>query len=61
MAALLPLLYLASTGPVAWWLQGQSPTPGWVEWVYYPVGWAWDHSPLFQSLLEKYLKLWGVH
>lgn len=57
---LLPVLYVLSTGPAVY-LYTKAGHPkameGFLEAFYWPVEWMYDHSQIFQGLLERYLEL----
>jgi hypothetical protein len=63
LALAVPVLYLASVGPVARVLD-EVPPPDWLGtvlgYVYYPVSWGYRNSELFRTLLEAYLRVWGT-
>lgn len=58
---LLPVLYVLSTGPVAW-LHAHHALPGWafepIEWAYSPLSALLQGNGPFSSLLLWYLLLW---
>ena len=55
---LLPVLYVLSSGPVGMWTLRHSSSNHAFEWIYAPVIWLYDHTPL-QKPLKAYRHLWG--
>lgn len=58
---LLPVLYVASTGPFIWLVEHNwisEPTAEYLQYVYTPLIIACEYSPLIQGLFEKYGSLW---
>ena len=60
---LLLVLYLLSIGPVAKYYHDRKVnTPPRAVFAFYsPITWAYTSVPGFNSWLEWYLKVWGVH
>ena len=54
---LLPMLYVLSTGPVAWLANG-NPSLRWVDTIYYPLGMLAKHCEPFRDSFEWYVRLW---
>lgn len=60
LLALLPVLYVLSTGPAMYLFKAMGQPDALediFEVVYYPIEWLWDHSQIAQALLEAYLDL----
>lgn len=57
---MLPVLYVASIGPVARIIQKTTPgaPPSWAMSAYLPLIWLHDHTPLGVPL-QWYVELWG--
>lgn len=60
LVLLLPVVYVLSTGPVAWMQHhdfvGEDPAYT----VYAPIRWAVQHSSTVAWAMKRYLVLWGV-
>jgi hypothetical protein len=54
---LVPVLYVLSTGPVAWLANG-NPSLRWVDTIYYPLGMLAKHCEPFRDSFEWYVRLW---
>jgi hypothetical protein len=55
--ALLPLLYVLSSGPSLYFVVRSGGDVPAVEVVYSPVAWLYGHTPL-RGPLERYLNFW---
>jgi hypothetical protein len=58
---LMPVLYVASTGPFVWLYERKlisEPTAEYVMYVYFPIMVACESSPVVEELLESYTSLW---
>jgi hypothetical protein len=58
---LLPVLYVLSIGPAAYYYRDVDPLPGWRN-MYMPLWRLGEAVPLFDRLLSLYIALWiGDH
>jgi hypothetical protein len=57
---LVPILYILSAGPIVRLTMSKSHpqrAPEWVETLYAPVEWLYEHTPL-EKPLEEYMEWW---
>jgi hypothetical protein len=58
---LMPVLYVASTGPVRWLVERNwisEPTGEYLQYVYLPIMIACEAFPFVEELLGAYTSLW---
>ena len=70
LVAALPILYLASFGPVCWWVAETVPEfPGgprvgnnaaYLPRAYWPIGWATESYPSIRPMIARYSRLFGA-
>lgn len=59
LLALLPVLYLASTGPAEWLFEHGMLNENLVGFIYAPVNWACERSDIFASVTQAYVDWWA--